>query len=123
MYPDLSHPNFNEWMQESNPAIEENIRGFESISLAYKHDGEFSNDFAGLGRNKNKPELSGNCVIDDLLQRSSWWYCIGCMHRDFMDKANMFPGPRISTSSKKMVKNVRLYAKRKTGVVKFFFTF
>merc|ERR1719481_880976 len=61
----------NEWIQESNPATESEIRGYREIHKAFLNDPD---DFQGLGLNSGKYK---NSLIDSTPHKANWLYAIG----------------------------------------------
>ena len=100
----MPSPNFNEWLQSSNPATDSTIEGYEPVTITYGADDNANPLFRGLGRDDGSN--AEKCAIDHTPKVNKWYFCIGVL--------NLFNGgiPGPSLDALNYPRNVRLYAKR-----------
>ena len=92
----LCYPEFdkcNEWIQSSNPAKDNLIKGFKPISLTFKKNGDYA-PWIGLG--KTRLDSYSEVLIDDAPSSKKWHSAIGAC-ADWPYKPR-FPGPNGRTS-------------------------
>ena len=77
-------PECNEWLQSSNPVLEETITGFSAISLGFTGTGR-GNAWQGIGLSP----IDDENLIDDEPSGDRWWTSIGTIS----GIRGKFPGP------------------------------
>jgi hypothetical protein len=66
VYPELTAPNYNHWVQSSNPTTNQSVLGYQGLNVVYSSGG-----WRGLARSP-----TGSTYIDGL-GTGNWWFAIG----------------------------------------------